>query len=414
MRFLVASTGCRSNQYDAMRLRNALLSLGLEEDKRSAEITFLFGCVVTAAAEAKCRRQARNLLRRSNLTYAVGCAGRYWRDFAAPPDGVRTLPERDPATILQSVGLGHVETPLNASVRSERTRYHLKIQEGCPGNCTYCIVPKLRPGSRSKEPKQILPEAEAALDAGYPEIVLTGVHIGLFGRDLSKATTLARMVARLLQLLDPDRHRLRISSIEPLELDDHLLELADGHRRTFAPYFHLPMQSGDTDTLKRMGRPYDADGFRETVETIRGTLPLAGIGLDVITGFPGENEQAFENTLRAIEGTRPVRTHIFPFSARPGTAAFALPDNVPPREKARRAEEAARKAREAAIGFANGFLGKDVEVVWESHEGYSGEYLRCRTAASSPRGLKGIAKVTGVVADDNHPTAVLAVEPESD
>lgn len=417
--FLVAATGCRSNRCDAEKLQVALASLGLSERRNRPDVAILFGCVVTAAAEAKSRRLASRLAGMAQHAYAAGCTGCLWSEVsAALPRRALLIAERAVAGILPHLGFapvgfapaGFASAGLATAVR--RTRYHLKIQEGCPGGCSFCIVPRLRPGSQSLPLEAVLAEASQALEAGHPEIVLTGVHLGLYGKDLRPAESLSGLVRRLLPLFEAGRNRLRLSSIEPLEIDDALLRLASENPSTFAPYFHLPMQSADTGVLERMGRNYSPGQFMEVVSAVRRAVPSAGIGIDVMVGFPGEDERAFSRTLDMIKAVAPVRTHVFAYSPRPGTPAVAFPEQVSEREKRRRASEVALAARLAARQYADTLTGGQVEVVWEKNGGYNGQFLRCNTIRQNRLGGRmAPASVKGWRDDPVHATVTLLVEP---
>lgn len=416
--FHVSASGCRSNRYDAARLRSFLNNLGLSEDPRRPDVSFFFGCVVTSTAEAKSRKSLRRLQKQGGRVFAAGCAGRFWNERDGNIPGIILIPERTPHEVLRSVGL-FIQIPPSISspsgsqlVSCSRIRYHLKIQEGCPGGCSYCIVSRLRPGSSSRPVEEVVNETAAALDAGFPEIVLTGVNTGLYGRDLPEPTSLPGLVERLLPLFAPGTNRLRISSLEPLEIDGYLLRLVAEHSKVLAPYIHLPLQSGDDEVLDRMERPYSAALFMEVVSRIRQTLPYAGIGLDVMTGFPGESENAFRKTLAVIHKVLPVRTHVFPFSPRPGTPAAEFGPSVPEAEKKKRATRAADAAREAARQFAAGLAGRFVEVVWEKNGGYSGEFLWCVAPSPPiPGGSLTRAKVCSALDAPEHPTVHLNVQP---
>jgi len=211
-------------------------------------------------------------------------------------------------------------------VSGSMTRAYLKIQDGCNAFCTYCIVPYARGASVSMPKAQVHRHMAALADRGFSEVILTGIHTGLYGQDLAPATALLDLVREL----DDTRpvERIRISSIEPNEITPGLIDLArQGH--ILCDHFHIPLQSGDTDILKKMKRPYTANAFRQTVESIHATLPHAGIGLDTLIGFPGETDRQFENTYRLVDSLPISYLHVFPFSPRKGTPAWHFNPKVP-------------------------------------------------------------------------------------
>jgi threonylcarbamoyladenosine tRNA methylthiotransferase MtaB len=255
-----------------------------------------------------------------------------------------------------------IDTPANPAPGS-RTRPYLKVQDGCNSFCTYCIVPHARGRSRSMPPDQVLRHLRRLGAMGYHEVVLTGIHLGAYGLDLQPAGSLFA----LLETLADARplNRIRLSSIEPHELSDDLIDLVAASD-VFCPHFHLPLQSGDDTILKRMHRPYSRDLYGQRVAHIKDRLPWAAVGADVLVGFPGEDETAFDQTCQLIEMLPLTYLHVFPFSARPGTPAAAYPAQVP-HEVVKR-----RTARVRAIGadkkqaFLNSALGRKTEVLVET------------------------------------------------
>jgi threonylcarbamoyladenosine tRNA methylthiotransferase MtaB len=261
-----------------------------------------------------------------------------------------------------------------------RTRPFLKIQDGCDAFCAYCIVPYARGSSRSAEFQAVLDGVSRLADEGFQEVVLTGIHLGAYGRDLEPRTGLADLLHAILQR--PDPIRIRLSSIEPLELTDAIIDLAAGSER-ICRHFHVPLQSGDAQVLKRMRRPYSPERFGDRIARIHRRLPEAAIGTDVLVGFPGETEAAFETTYRLIEALPITYLHVFPFSPRPGTAAFAFGDRVPAELVRTRCSRLRQLGGRQRLAFHRRFIGRTLPVLTESRrdpqtgllKGVSSNYL---------------------------------------
>jgi threonylcarbamoyladenosine tRNA methylthiotransferase MtaB len=261
-----------------------------------------------------------------------------------------------------------------------RTRPFVKVQDGCDAFCAYCIVPYARGPSRSVAFQAVLDGVSRLSDQGYQEAVLTGIHLGAYGRDLQPQTSLAELLRAILRR--PDYIRIRLSSIEPLELTDEIIDLAADSER-ICRHFHVPLQSGEARILKRMGRPYTPELYGERTARIHRLLPEAAIGADVLLGFPGETEADFENTLAFVEALPLTYLHVFPFSARPGTAAWALGGRVPAERIRQRCSRMRQLGARKRLAFHRRFLGRRVRVLTESRrdpqtgllKGISSNYL---------------------------------------
>ncbi len=261
-----------------------------------------------------------------------------------------------------------------------RTRPFLKIQDGCDAFCAYCIVPYARGPSRSLPGPAVLDSIRALSAAGIHEVVLTGIHLGCYGRDLAPPGSLLQLLQAIRDL--PGAIRVRLSSIEPLELTEEILSLVAASDR-FCRHFHIPLQSGDPDTLLRMGRPYSPETFAGRVERIRRAMPDAAIGSDLLVGFPGESAAAFDATFCLIERLPLSYLHVFPFSPRAGTAAFDLPDRVPARTIKERCRRLRQLDQEKRRRFHERFIGRRLPVVVEGRrepntrllKGISSNYL---------------------------------------
>jgi threonylcarbamoyladenosine tRNA methylthiotransferase MtaB len=267
-----------------------------------------------------------------------------------------------------------------AATSTPRTRPFLKIQDGCDAFCTYCIVPYARGRSRSMPLDRVLQSIEDLARADFHEVVLTGIHLGAYGHDLAPATNLAELMDRV-----DDRKsipRVRISSIEPFELTGEVIQQVV-ESDIFCKHFHIPLQSGDDDILKKMGRPYSPQDFYELINNIHSLMPDAAIGVDTLIGFPGESEAAFDNTYQLIADLPVSYLHVFPFSSRPGTAADKFANKLNPtviKERCRRIRKLGQQKR---LKFYRRFTGKSLPVLIETRrdgstgllKGISSNYL---------------------------------------
>lgn len=370
--FHLQNFGCRANQADGAALAAALQAAGCapRSAPAAADWIVLNTCTVTAAADAEARRAISRLHRRHpQARIAVtGCyAQRAPEEVAALP-GVAVVAghaeKLDLARRLVPAAQLFAAPKLAAAALLERARPVLKVQDGCGRRCSYCVIPSVRGGSRSVPLGVVLAQAEALVAAGHPELVLSGINLGQWGRDLGEGLSLANLIRALLERT-PLR-RLRISSIEPLDFTPELMQALDDTR--IARHFHLPLQSGADSVLARMHRRYRARDFARLISDLHSRHPLAALGTDVIVGFPGETEAEFAETYALISRLPLGYLHVFPFSERPGTAAaerLAAGAWQPVRAQAieaRRAELARLGAAKRAE-FLAGMVGQVLEVV---------------------------------------------------
>lgn len=316
--------GCKVNQYDAERARRQLLQSGFQEAEENASVLLLASCTVTSTAARKGRQTVRAALRRHPGAHVLvmGCFTEEDRElYSSLPAPVTFLPSARDDDFLAALGplLGPGPArPLSPA--SRRTRAFLKVEDGCDLSCSFCIIPSVRGRARSRAPEAVLAEAEEIIARGTREIVLTGVHLGHYGRHLDH--DLAALVSRLVAL--PGEFRVRLSSLEVSELTPALVDLLVASPR-LVPHLHLPLQSGSEAILRSMRRPYRADQFRATVRALRARIPELSLTTDVIVGFPGESEADFEATRQTCIEAAFSQIHIFPYSVRKGTHAATLP-----------------------------------------------------------------------------------------
>lgn len=365
----VVNLGCRVNRVesDRMTLDFARAGFGLV-DEDEADLVVINTCAVTGEAEAKTRKAVRHAVNLPRKPYVVvtGCAVNLHPDSLAElSDRVVIEPMKTDVAARAADLLGFGETGacdggLDSRELADllgRSRLGVKIQDGCNNRCTYCIVWKARGPERSVPVDAVLEQVREACAAGIPEVVLTGVNLGAYdgmGPDDDHVE-----IDELLDaiLAETDIPHVRLSSIEPMDVSERLVRRMAAEPRRVAPFLHLPVQSGCTSTLQRMGRPYSAEEFERTVARIREILPAASISGDLIVGFPGETDEEFEQTRAFVKRVGFSRLHVFRYSARPGTIAAEMPDQVAPEVMADRSlairklvERTARADAQARIG----------------------------------------------------------------
>jgi threonylcarbamoyladenosine tRNA methylthiotransferase MtaB len=404
MIFHISTLGCKVNQHESDILATALNTRGWQAvaDGQVADVCIVNTCTVTQKASMQSRQMIRQLQRRhpGAVVIVTGCYAQIAPEEIESIDGVHAIVGHRrksalPDLIIQAARnadagplfsvekldatIPFADPPVTAPGR--RTRPFLKIQDGCNSFCTYCIVPYARGRSRSMRPERVLHHLNHLGGMGYHEVVLTGIHLGAYGMDLSPPTHLLD----LLELIETHRPmaRIRLSSIEPHEVSRDIIEQV-ASSAIFCPHFHLPLQSGDDTILKRMHRPYTRDLFRQQVLTIHSRMPQAAVGVDVLVGFPGEDERAFDNTARLLEELPLSYLHVFPFSRRPGTPACNYPDQVDTKIIKQRTARLRAIGREKKQAFLKRAVGRKADVLVESRRdaatghliGLTGNYRR--------------------------------------
>ncbi len=383
--------GCRANQADSGALQRRLQEAGYRSaDAREAELIFLNTCTVTHRADQDARRLVRHL-RRLNPEARLIVTGCYVERDAPELAAIPGIDE-----IVRKQNLLEAGSPLISSTQEaqtydprfpkpgpdrDHTRPFVKIQDGCDCRCAYCIVPSVRGPARSLPPDIVLDQVADLIRKGFQEIVLTGIHLGCYGRKLSGSPTLAEAVQRILQL--PGLGRLRLSGVEPMEFSNDLIALAAGSP-LLAPHFHLPLQSGSAETLQRMRRPYSPEDYRNTVQQIQAAVPDVALGTDILVGLPGETEEQHRESLASVRELPLHFLHVFSYSPRPGTPAASwkpLPDAV----VRRRSEEFHQLADEKRTAYIQRFLGRCLRALTlrpladgSGTEALTGNYLTVR------------------------------------
>ncbi len=403
--------GCKANQYDTERMRQESQARGVvaTKDLGSADVCVVNSCTVTNAADAEVRRFVRRIKRESPQTeiIVVGCSAVLRAGEYAEMEAVTSVvPGHDPSRVASAVvgvaaerghliqlgmdsGLAesHVE-PIGAAILDRRegaTRGWLKVQDGCDRKCAFCATRLARGANRSRSPEDIILEART-LARHHPELVLTGIHIGHYGRDLEGSIALSGLLLRLLN--DVPDIRFRLGSIEATEIDGLLLELMRTSGGRVAPHLHMPLQSGADPVLRRMKRWHTREAYRTRALEVAEAIPRLGLGADIITGFPGETDADHEDTVRLVEELPFTYLHVFPFSPKDGTEASTLPDPVPQRVAGERSRELRTLAQEKQRRYRVSRTGEASVVTLESEgqRALTEDYLRVQVEGGPPLG----------------------------
>ena len=396
--------GCKLNFAETSTLRDQLMAEGAQEAQKGerADVCIVNTCSVTDVADAKCRQTIHRLTRQHPGAFVVvmGCYAQLKAGEIAQFDGVdlvvgmeqkgrvveflkerlgakQRLAEGEACHEAISVPTAEIRTFVPSCSRGNRTRYFLKVQDGCNYYCTYCTIPIARGRSRNGSIASIVAQAREVAAQGGKEIVLTGVNTGDFGRSTGED------FFSLIQALDQVEgiERYRISSIEPNLLTEEIIDFCAASRR-FMPHFHIPLQSGSDEVLRLMRRHYDSSLFASRIDYIRRVMPDAFIGVDVIVGMRGETEELFEESYRFIEAQDVSQLHVFSYSERPGTRALQIPHIVKPEEKHQRSQRLLALSEEKRKAHYLRFVGSERPVLWEHArageplQGFTDNYIR--------------------------------------
>ena len=392
-RVAVATLGCKVNHYESAGIIEKLEAEGISVVPFSspADVYIVNTCTVTAKTDF----QSRQLVRRAHRTnpsapiIVTGCYAQTAPQELAALPGVSMvagteMKEKLPGIIrnitnekqqidVSDIGLKRTLSDLPVTRFPGQTRAYLKIQDGCNAFCSYCIIPYARGRSRSLPQKDVIKQIQGLIEAGYREIILTGIHIGEYGHDLPSPVTLLSLLRKIEDCTSLER--LRISSINPTEISDNMIDHIR-NSKIICRHLHISLQSGDDSILNSMKRHYSADLFRNLVEKLQATIPEIAIGTDVITGFPGEGEKEFHNTVSFIENLSLAYLHVFPYSQRPGTIAFSFPDQIIKSVKKERAAVLRDTGNRKRLEFNSGFIGKKLSVLVEGSRDKETGYIK--------------------------------------
>jgi threonylcarbamoyladenosine tRNA methylthiotransferase MtaB len=401
--FAVKFLGCKVSQADAMLARRALLASGhTETAEGEAELHVINTCCITSEAEAKSRQAVRRSLKTADRVLVAGCAvnlnGAQFEEIDERVSAFVGTAEEVAGAMAAGLGacadLEHdilarraspeISPPGQVSAASDRTRGFIKVQDGCDCHCAYCIIPTVRGGARSRPATAILAEARRRVEQGQPEMVMTGISVGDY-RDPETGLELGELMVQVARV--PGVERVRLSSVEVIHVKDSLLEALATEPKV-CPHLHVPMQSGDDEVLKAMGRHYDAGEYLDAITALRRAVPHVNVTTDVIVGFPTETEEAFQRTLDAVDQAGITRVHTFSYSPRPGTVAEGLGDLVEPEEKKRRSRELRARSEVRSRHHRTGKLGRTERVLIDKTadsqcSGYTADYTRCYLPAGA-------------------------------
>lgn len=396
--------GCKLNFSETSTFARTLYNMGVREAKKTeqADICLINTCSVTEVADHKCRQIIHRMVRQNPGAFVIvtGCYAQLESATVAKIEGVDlVLGSNEKADLVQylsdawnkvdsakeeaqegeyhSVKTKDIKSFQASCSRGNRTRYFLKVQDGCNYFCTYCTIPFARGFSRNPTIQSLVAQAEEAAKEGGKEIVLTGVNIGDFGK------TTGESFLDLVKALDKVEgiQRYRISSLEPDLIDDDLIAYC-AESRAFMPHFHIPLQSGSDEVLKLMHRRYDTQLFAHKIRLIKEKMPIAFIGVDVMVGSRGERPEFFEDCYNFLNSLPITQLHVFPYSERPGTAALSIPYVVDDREKKHRAHKLLKLSDEKTRAFYAAHIGQEANVLFEkaargkAMHGFTDNYIR--------------------------------------
>jgi threonylcarbamoyladenosine tRNA methylthiotransferase MtaB len=421
--FHVSNFGCRASQSEGASIQQELVDSEAVESPSAydADVVIVNSCTVTDEADRQVRQMIRRIASRNPSVQIIvtGCyAQRAPEELTRLPQ-VRYVVGNSHKLLVPQLTLNLFDQDFSSHGRAEilcssiflekeldphaylgsggRTRAVVKIQDGCNANCSFCIIPTVRGRSRSLAPNVVLDEVRELVSRGYKEVVFSGIHLGTYGRDLDPRTSFFDLLCKTVHI--EELQRLRLSSIEPLELVPEIVELAAGDSR-IARHFHIPLQSGSARVLRAMRRPYSPRHYTELVAGIRARIPGAAIGADVMVGFPGESDEDFQATYRLIEESPLTYLHVFPFSVRPDTAAAEMRDRVPEHVARFRAKALRQLIAQKNEQFRRGMIGKEMKVlVLEDGSALSDNFIRIEIPPHQPVNRWIRTQVTGLTDD---------------
>ena len=392
--------GCKVNQYDTEAVLEKFKAADYEivDFNDYADVYVVNTCTVTHLSDRKCRQMLRKTkkINENSILVAMGCyaqiAADKIKDQVNEIDIIVGTDKRNQIVeVVEAFEKDRAETinlvsnimdvnefeEMTISHLGERTRVYIKVQEGCNNYCSYCIIPYTRGKIRSRKEEQVVEEVTKLAGLGFKEVILTGIHVLAYGKDLGN-TNLIQLLRRVHEI--DGIERIRMSSIEPVAITKEFIEALNKLPKV-CHHFHLSLQSGSDRVLRRMNRKYTTADYAKSVEELRQLWPDVAITTDIIVGFPGETDDEFEETLAFVERVKLSQIHIFPFSPREGTPAAKMKDQITPEVKEQREKALAAKEKALRANYMDEFLGREVEVLFEKHHdgkvsGYTSNYLR--------------------------------------
>lgn len=409
-KFKVVTLGCRTNQYESQGYTDQLRQMGYvqAQDGEEADLCIVNTCTVTEGADSSSRHEIRSLLRQHpNAKVAVtGCMAESAPEVLTQLDSrIQIVPNAQKEQLIDQIFPEEENLPeFNIQAFDAHTRAFVKVQDGCNSFCTYCIIPYVRGRSRSRQISDVVKEVEGLIANGYKEVVITGINVGDFDGG-GRLADLVRAVDRL-----PGLERLRISSIDPDEVDEDLAD-AVVNGKTTCPSMHIVLQAGSNVTLKRMNRKYTRQIFIDTVEKMVQKAPDFTVTTDIIVGFPGETDTDFEETLEIVERVKFAKVHMFPYSARKRTRAALYPNKVPQERIRERKQKLLRLAEKTAFELRDRFVGRRMKVLLENEtkpgfiSGHTSNFLRVWV----PSGIYKPNEIIDVKLVGNEPDGLIGI-----
>lgn len=381
--------GCKVNYYETQSIRQAFSNLGYREplDGEGADICLINTCSVTAAADRKSKNIIRRCIKYNPQAQIIvtGC-----------------MVEKDSQALARIAGIDYIVSKRffkeGIDDFSGRSRAFIKVQDGCNNFCTYCKIPLVRGNSRSRGLDAIIHEAQKLTQRGYQEIVLTGICLGAYGRDLSPQLSLSDILDNLSRI--KALQRIRLSSIETWDITDEIIDKIKTNNK-ICQHLHIPIQSGDDQILKKMNRRIDRQGYSEVFSKLKRIRPELAITTDVIVGFPQETEESFKNTVALIKEIEPLKVHIFPYSPRQGTLAFGFRDKINPAKIKERICRLDSLARDCSFNYRKRFINRIAFIITEGKakendnylEGFTDNYIRVLMKSNPGNHNPGLVKV---------------------
>ena len=396
MTFYTYTLGCKVNSYESSAVASYLLGDGFIYSEDNPDVVIINTCSVTHVADQKSRQHIRKFrkLYPNAIIVVMGCYaqgnGEYIKNECGADIVIGTSHRNEISKLIKEFAKNHAKIQeielnprcfsyeeLGIASYSENIRAYLKIQDGCDNFCSYCIVPYRRGKARSRDFDIVVKEAKELVEKGYKEIVLTGIHVGMYGKDIG--TSFSNLVEELTKI--DNLYRIRISSIEESEIDDKLIDLVANNPKV-AKHLHIPLQSGSDPILKRMCRKYNTEEFYNKLHKIKSLLPNVCFTTDLIVGFPGETEEDFINSYNFIKKVGFNQIHVFPYSPREGTVAASFKDQIDPRIKGMRVDRILELSDELWDKYCKENVNQEVEVIIEKYDtknkcyiGHSSNYL---------------------------------------
>ena len=388
------SLGCKVNQYETNAMAQKFIENGYKvvEFDEFADVYIVNTCTVTNVADRKSRQMLRRAkeINNKSILVACGCYAQVAKEELKKIEEIDLIIGNNEKNDIINIIENHASengteeqvsdvmykceyVELGSTTYTEKTRAVIKVQDGCDRFCSYCLIPFARGHIRSRKIENVIDEVKKIVDEGIKEIIITGIHVASYGRDFKNGTSLIDLLEEINKI--ENLHRIRLSSIEPVIITDEFVQRLSKLDK-ICDHFHLSLQSGCTETLKRMNRRYTAEEFEQATKRLRAKFPNASLTTDVIVGFPGETEEEFNETFEFLKRIKFYQMHIFKYSSRKGTKAAVMPNQIDGKIKEERSKRLIELSHENELYYNTSNIGKDVEVLFEERDG---EFLKGHT-----------------------------------